>query len=160
MNIESLANYAEVIGGATVIVSLIYVGIQIRHNAKSSQSQTNQCAHESLANVSMELALDENLANLTGRGFTAFDQLTSDEQFRFILLMITVFRRHENIYYQYHKGLLEAELWKGYKQSLLLYFYTTGGQEFWKLRRLHFFKLFQNLLELTSRSDVKTELGV
>ena len=53
MNIESMANFADVIGGAAVIVSLIYVGIQIRRNAKSSQSQTSQSAHESLANVSL-----------------------------------------------------------------------------------------------------------
>ena len=29
-----MANYADVIGGIAVIVSLIYVGIQIRRNAK------------------------------------------------------------------------------------------------------------------------------
>lgn len=46
MDIENLANYADVIGGAAVIVSLIYVGVQVRRNTKSSQSQTNQSAQE------------------------------------------------------------------------------------------------------------------
>ena len=32
MNLEIVANYADVIGGITVIVSLIYVGVQGRHN--------------------------------------------------------------------------------------------------------------------------------
>ena len=41
MNIESIANYADVIGGTAVIVSLIYVSIQIRRITKSSQSHTN-----------------------------------------------------------------------------------------------------------------------
>ena len=158
MNMESLANYAEVIGGAAVIVSLIYVGIQIRRSAKSSQSQTNQSAHESLANVSLEVAMDEKLANLVNRGWIDFEQLTSDEQFRFILLMTSLFRRYENTYYQYHKGLLEVELWDGYRQSMLLYLYTNGGQAFWKLRRLHFSELFREFLDSTSSDDVKSEL--
>jgi len=130
MNIESLANYADVIGGTAVIVSLIYVGIQIRRSAKSSQSQANQSAHESLANVSLEVAKDPDLSNLTRKGMTAFDKLTEEERFQFVMLMITVFRRFENIFYQYKKGFLEEELWDGYKQSMLLYRYTPGGQMF------------------------------
>jgi hypothetical protein len=158
MNIESMANYADVIGGIAVIVSLIYVGIQIRRNAKSSQSQANQGAHESLANVSLEIAKDPNFSSLTRKGMIAFDELTEEEKFQFILLMVTVFRRFENIFYQYHKGFLDKELWEGYKQSMLLYFYTSGGQVFWNLRGEHFSRLFRNYLDSTSPGDTRSEL--
>jgi hypothetical protein len=87
MNIESIANFADVIGGAAVIVSLIYVGIQIRRNAKSSQSQTSQSAHESLANVSLEIAKDPYLSSFTRKGMIAFDELSEDEEFQFVILM-------------------------------------------------------------------------
>jgi len=158
MNIEYIANYADVIGGIAVIVSLIYVGVQIRRNAKSSQSQTNQSAHESLANVSLEIAKDPAFSSFTRKGMTAFDELTEEEKFRFMLLMTTVFRRFENIFYQYQKGFLEKELWDGYKQSMLLYFYTRGGQAFWNLRGEHFSGLFRNYLDSTSPDDAKTEI--
>jgi hypothetical protein len=158
MNIESMANYADVIGGIAVIVSLIYVGIQIRRNAKSSQSQANQSAHESLANVSLEVAKDSDLSSLTRKGMIAFEKLTEEEQFRFVMLMITVFRRFENIFYQYEKGFLEEELWDGYKQSMLLYFYTSGGQAFWNLRGEHFSGLFRNYLDSTSPDDAKSAI--
>jgi hypothetical protein len=52
-----LADFSDVIGGAAIIVSLICEGIQIRRNAKSSQS-----AHESLANVILEMAKDTDLS--------------------------------------------------------------------------------------------------
>jgi hypothetical protein len=32
MNVGELANYAEIIGGVAVLISLIYVAIQIRQN--------------------------------------------------------------------------------------------------------------------------------
>ena len=158
MNIESMANYADVIGGIAVIVSLIYVGIQIRRNAKSSQSQANQSAHESLANVSLEVAKDPDLSSLTRKGMIAFYQLTEEERFRFILLMVVTYRRYENIFYQYEKGFLEEELWDGYKQSMLLYHYTSGGKMFWDLRSTHYSELFRNYLDSTSPDDVKSEL--
>ena len=158
MNIESIANYADVIGGVAVIVSLIYVGIQIRRNTKSSQSQANQSAHESLANASLEIAIDADLSSLARKGMVAFEKLTEEEHFRFMMLMMTVFRRFENIFYQYEKGFLEEELWDGYKQSMLLYHYTSGGQMFWDLRSTHYSELFRNYLDSTSPDDVKSEL--
>jgi len=146
MNIESLANYADVVGGVAVVISLIYVGIQIHRNTKSSLSLTNQSAHESLANVSLEAAKDPNFSALTRRGMLSFEQLNEDEQFQFLLLMVTVYRRFENIYYQYRKGFLEAELWEGYEQSMLLYFYMAGRHSGNNVGMyiLEFFKLFWN----------------
>lgn len=159
MNIETLANYGDVIGGVAVVVSLIYVGIQIRRNSKSSQSQANQSAHESLANVSLEISSDPDLSNLTRKGMGSYENLTEEEQFRFLMLMTTVFRRFENIFYQYEKGFLEKELWDGYRQSMLLYFHTNGGQAFWRARALHFSGLFQKYLDSTSPDEVKSKLG-
>ena len=159
MNIESMANYADVIGGAAVIVSLIYVGIQIRRNAKSSQSQANQSAHESLASVSLEVSKDPEFSNFVRRGMIKFDELSEDEQFRIVMLMTTTFRRYENIFYQYKRGFLEEGLWAGYEQSILLMFYSSGGQAFWDLRSLHFSELFRSYLDSTSYDDVKTKFS-
>lgn len=158
MNIESLANYADIIGGAAVIVSLIYVGLQIRRNTKSGQSQANQLAHQSLANVSLEAAKNAEFSSLVRKGMVSFDSLSEDEKFRFILLMVTVFRRYENIFYQYKKGFLEKELWEGYRESMLLYLHTYGGQAFWNLRRTHFSELFRDYLDATSPDDLRSSL--
>ena len=49
MNIEIMANYAEVIGGIAVIVSLIYVGVQIRANTTTVRSAATQSVHEAYA---------------------------------------------------------------------------------------------------------------
>ena len=89
----------------------------------------------------------------------SFDELSEDEKFRMIMLMTTTFRRYENIFYQSKRGFLEQGLWVGYEQSMLLMFYSPGGQAFWKRRRLHFSELFRSYLNSTSSDDVKTKLG-
>ena len=156
MTIESMANYADIIGGIAVIVSLIYVGVQIRRNTKIGLSQTNQAAHESLANVSLEVAKNRELAVFLRKGLTTFEQLTDDEEFQFLLLMVTVFRRFENIFYQHKKGLLEDDLWEGYRQSNLIYFFTDGGQAFWKQRQHTFSENYRDFLESVSSNEVKS----
>jgi hypothetical protein len=42
MNIEAAANYADVIGGIAVLISLIYVGVQIRGNTSVNQGIATQ----------------------------------------------------------------------------------------------------------------------
>jgi hypothetical protein len=158
MNIESMANYADIVGGVAVIVSLIYVGIQIRLNTKSNQTQANQNAHDSLAILSLEVGKDPDLTSFWRKGAVAFDELTEEEQFRFMMLMVTLFRRFENIFYQYQKGFLEEDLWGGYRQAMLAHFYTSGGQAFWNVRAGQFSRVFQNYLDSTSPDDANSEM--
>ena len=42
MNLEAAANYSDVLGGIAVIVSLIYVGFQIRKNTQVNQGIATQ----------------------------------------------------------------------------------------------------------------------
>ena len=152
LNIEAFANYAEIVGGITVLISLIYVGIQIRSNTKSTLSQTNMMAHESMANFSLEAAKDSATSALIRKGLVDFSALNTDEQFQFLVLMTSLYRRFENVYYQYNKGLLESELWDGYHHSLRAYTNTPGGREFWTLRKDSFSPSFREFID---KSDVR-----
>ena len=54
MTLDQLANFGEFIGGLGVIISLIFVGIQIRQNTNSIRAQS-------------ELDLSQRYADLHGR---------------------------------------------------------------------------------------------
>jgi len=153
MNIEIMANYAEVIGGFAVLISLLYVGLEIHRNTKSSLSQTNMTAHESMANISLEIGKDAQLSSLVQKGLSSFDKLDSDEKFQFVLIFTSVYRRFENVFYQNKKGLLEDELWKGYSYSMTAFINTDGGKEFLRLRKDTFSASFSAFLEA---SETKT----
>jgi hypothetical protein len=147
MNIESIANYADVVGGVAVLISLIYVGIQIRKNTKSSLSQTNMMAHESMANISLEMAKSAEVSSMARKGLLSFKDLSDNEKFQFVTLLTSLYRRFENVYYQNNKGLLEDELWQGYRHSMCSFFNTDGGKEFWKVRKKSFSTSFGEFLE-------------
>ena len=155
MSIDLLANYADIISGVAVIVSLIYVGVQVRRNTRSTRSQTNQLAHESLASVSMEVAKSPQLTELTSKAMSDFDQLTTLEKYQYDMIMLTLFRRYENVYYQFCEGLLEKDLWQGYVGSILFYYHTDGGRAFWQNRRNLFAPKFRAWLESTSLEELQ-----
>ena len=154
MNIEIMANYAEVIGGIAVLISLLYVGLEIHRNTKSSLSQTNMTAHESMANISLEIAKDAELSSLVRKGLLSFNKLDDDEKFQFLTLLTSLYRRYENVFYQVEKGLLEDELWAGYSHSMTAYFNTDGGKAFWKYRKDSFSTSFCAFLEASDVTEV------
>ena len=154
MNIEIIANYAEIVGGVAVLISLVYVGLEIRRNTKSSLSQTNMTTHESMANISLEVGKDAQLSSLLRKGLLSFNKLDDDEEFQFFLLLTSLYRRFENVFYQNEKGLLDDELWKGYSHSMTTNFNTDGGKEFLRLRKDSFSTSFVAFLEA---SKTKTD---
>jgi hypothetical protein len=154
MNIEILANYADVVGGTAVLISLLYVGFQVRSNTRSSLSQTNMMTHESMANMSLEIGKDAQASFLLRKGLVSFNKLDNDEKFQFLMLLTSTCRRYENVFYQNKKGLLEDELWKGYSHSMTSYMNTDGGKEFWKLRKDSFSSTFGDYLEASDTRKI------
>jgi hypothetical protein len=154
MNIEIIANYAEIVGGVAVLISLVFVGLEIRRNTKSSLSQTNLTTHESMANLSLEVGKDAQVSSLLRKGLLSFNKLDDDEEFQFLLLLTSLYRRFENVFYQNEKGLLDDGLWKGYSHSMTTNFNTEGGKEFLRLRKDSFSASFVAFLEA---SKTKTD---
>ncbi len=62
MNLNDLANLGQVIGAVAVVVSLIYVALQIRQNTHAVRSAAAQVVHEHFASWYHLLANDAELS--------------------------------------------------------------------------------------------------
>ena len=62
MSLTDLANIGQVIGAIAVVISLIYVALQIRQNTNAVRSATAQSVHEHFAGWYHLLAADLELS--------------------------------------------------------------------------------------------------
>ena len=67
-------------------------------------------------------------------------------------LFFATFHYFENMYYQYRKGYLEEDVWRGWKRLMLTYYARPGFQTWWSIRRDVFSDSFGEFLE-TSEPD-------
>jgi len=118
MNLENIAHLAEIASSIAVIVSLIYVGAQVRQNTHALKATTyNAVTTNSLAILSPMYAqaeFTEFLARMQvdpGAG-TAADKL------RFHITLLAAFRHWDNLYYQFRNGTLDPEMWRSYDRTL------------------------------------------
>ena len=61
--------------------------------------------------------------------------LNGRERLQFDQFLQAMLRGFENYYYQYRKGLLEEELWVGYRESIRLAVSPPGFPPWWSFSR-------------------------
>ena len=132
MNIESLAPLAEIISSVGVIVSLIYVSVQVRQNTRALKATTyNQITANSVAIMGpwhVHAEFTEFLARMTANP----DAVTPAQKLRFHVMLLTCFRHWDNLYYQFRSGALDREMWESYDRSLTLWLANKAWRDWFR----------------------------
>jgi hypothetical protein len=114
MSFAEIANIGEFIGGIGVLCSLIFVGLQIRHNTESVRASTLQANTAYWTNFLTTVARSE-LVDTFGKGMSGSVNLDRKELGQFFLLSRAYFLGLENQHYQYAHGLLDSEKFAAYE---------------------------------------------
>jgi hypothetical protein len=118
--IEYWALLAEVIGAIGVIVSVIYLAIQVGESTEEMQAQTHYNALR-LAQLSVEMQIvDPGLGELVTRGSRSTDGLTTTEWDRLAGYYFLAFNAWEYSYLLSKSETVSPELWQahdGYMRS-------------------------------------------
>src|SRR5215470_13961203 len=70
MTLQDWSNFAQVIGAIAVVVSLFYVGFQIKRNTSAVRSATAQAVHDNYADWYMNMMGDAELSQIAINGNT------------------------------------------------------------------------------------------
>jgi len=145
--IEQLANMSEIIGTILVVVSFLFLILQIRQNTQTLRTGTMSQLSYTLIESLMSLARDSELADIYFRGLNGINDLSETEQKRFTLQISSMLRIFNEQYFHYHEGSIDQSMWKsltGPVEDLMQY---RGAQEVWKLRQHHYSEEFQKYID-------------
>lgn len=109
--LQELAWLGAAMSGLGVILSVIYVSIQIRNNTLAVRSSAFQQVVNSFAAISFDIARDKTLVDLylrAGRDFASLDEV---ERAQYSLMLLSFLRRAENVYIQSEFRTLHTQHW-------------------------------------------------
>jgi hypothetical protein len=126
MTIEELGALGDFVGAIGVIVTLVYLAVQVRQNTHSLEasqrlaaSQTYQLRADALQGMLVEAATSSVgaiLVKLTDAGYpediTALERLTAEERGRFRQWQIAQQTHWDNMHFQYQQGFLDEEYYR------------------------------------------------
>jgi hypothetical protein len=152
MDLEALAHLGEFLSGVVVIVSLVYVAVQVRQNTRAQRTDTYARALDRIAQIQARLSEDGQLTEILHRGLVDLGRLSATERIQFTWIFYEMFGAFEFIYHQNRSTALPDEVWPRWSATLLWWLAFPGVRSWWDARPTPFTPSFTAFVE-ASRTD-------
>lgn len=126
MNWTKASAIAEIFSSIAIVVTIVYLAIEIRQNAEATGAEVRQ---EILASDQQLLAMltdDPQLSLIWYR-----ETLTDEEKVRIGYFLITHLRMRESNWLHYRNGIIGEESWALYRRSLKVALSGRQSRRWW-----------------------------
>jgi hypothetical protein len=147
MDLVVISTLAQILSAVGVIISLIYLAIQVRQNTSTVRNSTHHALTVSRLDYIAMVVQSPELSRILRIGSQDLSQLNEDEQYRFNLIMYYLFSAGENFYYQHRQGALDAEQWERWCGTLRNYFTQPGIRAWFAASPIRFAANFAEFLD-------------
>ena len=158
MELQSLANIGEIIGAIVVVLSLVYLAIQVRQNTEAQRTENYARALERLAAMQSTLSQDSELSLIFSKGVVDASQLTPQERMRFTWSLYEAFGAFEFMFLAANTDSIVEEVWSRWSAATAWWLTFPGVQTWWIARPLPFtdtFTLFVDSLLKDNPTDAE-----
>lgn len=156
MNWEAVGAVGETVGAIGVVVTLIYLAMQIRQQNRESRIAAVHELNEAFRG-SITSFQDAGLADIFSRGKDDFPSLTEPERLRFIAMVQAVFRVWEDAFYQYDGGRLDPRIWNSMLAQFSGYLSLPGVRRVWEIRKQAYNERFREFVDRTEPRPYETQ---
>lgn len=130
MNWDAIGAVGEILGGLTVLITLIYLARQIKQNTRSQKIATYEAAMSGFNDIHTFVAADLESSSIWRRGSVEPTSLTADEAVRFEFMV----RNYTNHIYKllrlYEDGTFPADEWANAINEAKQLFQLPGFSDF------------------------------
>lgn len=124
---------AEVVAAVAVIVSLLYVGRELRSNTAAIRAGSLQGVADASAALLLTVAADSDLSRIRRLGNRDASALTEAEAYRYAILLRQSLLTLQNVYFQNELEVLDPRVWEGYRRVICDLSSNSGVQATWHL---------------------------
>jgi hypothetical protein len=163
MNWDAISAVSQLVGSIAVVVSVLYLAVQLRSSTRVARVAAMDAASAALRDVTKPLMENAELARLWRTGLENLEALSPEDQARFFHVAHQFLKALETIHYHYVYGLLDPQLWAGWRE-LLHHYVASPGIQFYVTRRSAVFserfrKFISELEPVEQRMTVGNLLG-
>ena len=142
-SLQDWAHLAEIIGGIAIILSLIFVGLQISENSKQVRSETAHNVTAGLQSWYNQIGGSAQAAANFRKGMSAPETLSPDQAVQYLMQVHSVMLIYQTMYFLGTEGTLDDEMNSAMSSALRAALPTPGFAWYWEQRRVYFTEEFQ-----------------
>ena len=134
MNLETLGNLGEFVSAIAVVISLIYLALQVRHNTRSVRTENYARALERVSSMQSRLSQDGDFCALFNRALSDPFGLSPDERIQFTWCLYEMFGGQEFLFHQSQDGTIPEEVWERWSATTAWWLTFPGVRAWWLAR--------------------------
>ena len=151
---------AEIVGVFAIVVSLVYLTLQLRQNTRSTRLETVQANSNEYHSWLDTVASNRELTYIYLRGLFDFENLDRGEQAPFAMIITRGYRIFYEQYFQWHEGAMDTAFWQSWSKQVADAIQHPGWREVWTRRKHHYPIDFQGFVDgLMETKDTKPLYG-
>jgi hypothetical protein len=159
-DLQSLANIGEIVGAVAVVVSLVYLAVQVRQNTKAQQSENFSRALDRIAAMQATLSQDSESAVVFSNGVSDTATLSPRERLQFTWAMYELFGAFEFLYLSSLQNAIPEEIWERWSSAIAWWLMFPGVQSWWQARPIPFAESFTAYVDRLIRKNPTDEEAV
>ena len=134
LTLIEITGIAEIVGTVAIVVSLIFVGLQLRQNSSQFETAAIQ-AGMSYVEAANDLFANPDTTELVIRGLDDFDGLTQVEKARFDGLLYNIITKYFVTRQYFDQGGLTQRDIDSYDEALAMLLSSPGAVQWWRLSK-------------------------
>lgn len=132
MGLENIYFISEIIAALAVVISIVYLGIQIRNTRIQNKKDIYIGMSKFRSELTLKLASDKELSYIVAQGLSAKSKMNPNEYFRFSNFAFTYFVSYEMVFQRNLSKDINADIAEAVEDSLFWWLSFPGVQAFWK----------------------------
>ena len=157
MSLQDWASIAEIVGGIAVIVSLIYVGLQVNDSTSAIRSSAASDATKTMQSWYLEMGRNRQASDIWYSAMTSAEPLPARDEFQFMMSMHTAILGMQNSYLLSKEGTLDEEFREAVTTAIVAVKDMPGMARYWKQRKGFFHTGFAEYVDgLLVRDSIET----
>lgn len=134
MGLDTWVAMATLAGNATLVITLLFVGLQVRQAERNQRALMQQGRADRIGQQSIEVASSRELAHVFNTGMFEPQKLTREEFAQYLLLGRAIFVSAEDSFLQHKEGMLDATAWHsqttGQRRMMTMW---PGARALWRV---------------------------
>tara|TARA_R110002095_G_scaffold177766_2_gene155108 strand:+ start:310 stop:774 length:465 start_codon:yes stop_codon:yes gene_type:complete len=147
MNWDAIGAVGEIVGALAVILSLGYVGVQIKQNTNASRSSSYRSAKSQFNAINTSVAQSAELTVIMNKALRSYNDLDEKEKSRAGWVWLSYTNIWETLYHESRDLTGHDELWKAEERTLLVVARLGGYWEWWQQNQIGGTEEFRNHIE-------------
>jgi hypothetical protein len=138
MSLEQLGVIADIVGAVAIIITLVYLTIQVKDSARASRSAAVTDATTAMQAFYQELGSNAATSKLFLDGLRNPNALSEQDQFQYLMLMHSCYLGFQRSFFLAREGTLDVALRESIGTAIHAANHLPGMHLYWRQRQGYF----------------------